>query len=163
MARKLTFRDFAGSNGPFGMEYLYDISDPIGSKSGCTNSPDDVALVQFFLAGYFLTDQDRPLGKLSIDGKFGPMTHYWCLYFKDKMEFGMKKILSDSYNMITQYRSMGISALSSFMLFLNVQYFNSHRSIFNTLEEKTSTFPLSTATSIKRRPSTVNRGVHEYK
>jgi hypothetical protein len=61
---------------------LYSVSHSVGYEQD--NKTDDVMLVQFLLrkiseyAGAY-----RPLGRpLAVDGVFGPLTHYWLIFFE---------------------------------------------------------------------------------
>jgi hypothetical protein len=60
---------------------LYDISGSVGYGK-CVNQKGDVALVQYMLAAIYRKRTMKPLGRMIVDGSFGPMTHYWSLFFQ---------------------------------------------------------------------------------
>src|SRR5262245_42058972 len=63
---------------------LYDVEHSVGYNA--TNHHDDVLLLQFRLKGDFERTGRRPLGHLPLDGIFGPVTHYWLLFFQLKIQ-----------------------------------------------------------------------------
>ena len=45
--------------------------------------------MQYLLVGYYARcGGAKPLGRLTIDGSFGPMTHYWSILFQLQMKQG---------------------------------------------------------------------------
>lgn len=63
------------------LPHLYVVNSAVGY--GCSNRTDDVMLVQFLLREVLGANNKRPLGKLlTVDGSFGPFTHYWMLFFQ---------------------------------------------------------------------------------
>lgn len=67
------------NTGKFAGVSIFDVDHTVGY--GATNRTDDVLLVQFLLKGYFRGHNTPPLGQLAVDGIFGPLTHYWSLFF----------------------------------------------------------------------------------
>lgn len=68
---------------------LYDVDRTVGY--GAVNESDDVLLVQFLLKRYFLRPKLKPLGTMILDGIFGPITHYWLLFFQKSLEHFYKE------------------------------------------------------------------------
>ncbi|TWT04988.1 hypothetical protein [Reyranella sp. CPCC 100927] len=66
---------------------FYDISDPVGiplAPKDTRNPPNhrlDVLLVQYMLNKHYDGASLKPAGTLHADGIFGPMTHYWMMFF----------------------------------------------------------------------------------
>ena len=59
------------------------------------NKPDDVAIVQYLLVGYFRKAKVKPIGTMAVDGVFGAKTHYWSLFFSMLM-------LSEGHDILTE-------------------------------------------------------------
>ncbi|HJQ58613.1 MAG TPA: hypothetical protein VJ890_17010 [Vineibacter sp.] len=77
---------------PPGMEAFYDISHAVGVPlaPGDAGTPPnhrhDVLLIQYMLDKAYEGESLRPMGRMLIDGKFGPITHYWMLFFLVELE-----------------------------------------------------------------------------
>lgn len=70
-------------------KYFYDLDGPVGYAGKCQNLTGDVTLVQYLLAGYYAKcSGGKPLGRLAVDGSFGPMTHYWSIFFQLQVKQG---------------------------------------------------------------------------
>lgn len=135
------------------LTHFYDLSDNIGPLKGAyPNNADDVALVQFFLDDFFFSHPKRPLGKLAIDGVFGPMTHYWCLYFLAMFEDEKAKNLRDKYNFFVAARGFQANSAKNTLIFqLNRSFNNRHPGGFAKLETENPKFPALVKAKLARR------------
>ena len=59
--------------------FFYDVDYVVGYQGN--NLHGDVVLVQFLLKLHYKTIIEKPLGEMICDGKLGPLTHYWLLFF----------------------------------------------------------------------------------
>ncbi len=66
--------------------HIYDLDSSVGLNSDnkhLQNLAPDVMLLQFMFQQTFSGLGIAPPGQpLAVDGKFGPLTHYWILYFQ---------------------------------------------------------------------------------
>jgi hypothetical protein len=115
---------------------FYSVDGAVGIGT-TTNKPEDVALVQYLLLGYFRKASLKPLGSMAIDGVYGAKTHYWSLFFylvvsgKDDFAF----IEKGNFLPKTDAR-FGSSSLSSDMMMwqLNAYFRKTNPSAPNDLE-----------------------------
>ena len=65
---------------------MYDLDAGVGmdlNNEALENRPTDILLLQFMFQQVFAGLGISPPGSaLATDGKFGPLTHYWILYFQ---------------------------------------------------------------------------------
>lgn len=59
--------------------FFYDVDRVVGYNGN--NQFADILLVQFLLKTHYTGVSKAPLGRMVCDGKFGPITHYWLLFF----------------------------------------------------------------------------------
>jgi hypothetical protein len=131
---------------------VYDLDGSVGYGQGCKNLKTDVALVQYLLAGYYAKASKKPLGKLIVDGQFGPITHYWSLFFQldrrakeadnDYIEMGNFLPISDG-----QFGSSIIS-MEKMIVQLNCQFFSVNTHLIGSAE-KDPAFPAILRGTIK--------------
>ena len=62
---------------------FYNLTEAVGL--GCKNTEEDVKVVQFFLSRVYSTEMfkdKKPKGKMTVDGKVGPITRNWITKFQ---------------------------------------------------------------------------------
>ncbi|HJQ58599.1 MAG TPA: hypothetical protein VJ890_16940 [Vineibacter sp.] len=133
------------------MPGIYDLSEPVGISGGRATPPnkrDDVLLVQYFLQSIFKASRVRPLGHMSIDGIYGPMTHYWSLFFMHVVEVlsdGQSNIREEAGNINPFTRNehkFPIGGGDTSMIFqMNYQFWKLHKTTFAHLERDEPTVP----------------------
>lgn len=134
--------------GPFGvpnMTKFYDITNAVGIPNAPGKDPSnppndylDVLLVQYLLEKAYEGDFLRPVGKLLIDGVFGPLTHYWMLFFYVEIESeDANSMLQERGNFVPFVRNITSrfdnDMATSLMGQLNVRVFHKVPQSFATL------------------------------
>lgn len=132
------------------MPGIYDVSDSVGITAGAARPPnqrDDVLLVQYFLQSIYKVAKLRPLGHLAVDGVYGPMTHYWSLFFMHHIELlsdGQTDIYEEGGNIVPFMRNsqrFSGAAGRSMIFQLNYQFWKTHKGTFDHLERDEPTTP----------------------
>src|SRR5262245_56279153 len=80
------------------------------------NQYEDVVLVQYLLKTIFKCFKVKPLGEFHVDGIFGPITHYWLLYFYEFCRFGMENegltFTNTEVGSVASIRNPGVATFS---------------------------------------------------
>ncbi len=135
-----------------GMTRFYDVTEPVGipiapgDPENPANAHLDVLLIQYLLEKYYEGEAFRPAGKLLLDGVFGPLTHYWMLFFYVEMESeDHTTMFQERGNIISWARNgegrFGNNMSDSLIGLLNHGVFTRHRQTFNELPLKDPKFP----------------------
>ena len=135
-----------------GMTKFYDIDNAVGipiAPGDSANPPNnhlDVLLVQYMLDRAYEGETFRPAGKLLIDGIFGPLTHYWMLFFYIELESEVEtsmfaergNFVPFARNALTRFDN---NLAESLIGQLNVRVFNKFPHNFATLTTKDPHMP----------------------
>ena len=135
-----------------GMKSFYDVTNAVGipvAPGDPTNPPNehfDVLLVQYLLEKYYEGEKFRPAGKLLLDGVFGPLTHYWMLFFYVEKERENETTMFQEAGNIVSWAKNGEGLFSNNMGaaligLLNHGVFTRHPEMFNELPAKDPKFP----------------------
>ena len=147
MALKINLRSYKVNTPRKKMDVIFDVNNTLGfmnsDGSRPKNSPGDVALVQYLLKSVYSGGGIKPMGNLTVDGVYGPMTHYWSLFFMHHME--EKKYIDVSEkggNIVPFHQKFHAGNLDNSMIFqLNHEVYERNFATFNDLEAKDSRFP----------------------
>jgi hypothetical protein len=135
-----------------GMTKFYDVTSAVGipiapgDPENPANDYLDVLLIQYLLEKYYEGETFRPAGKLLLDGIFGPLTHYWMLFFYVEMESENEtSMFQERGNIISWARNgegrFGNNMADSLIGLLNHGVFTRHQQTFNELVLKDPKFP----------------------
>ena len=135
-----------------GMKKFYDVTKAVGipiapgDPTNPANEHLDVLLIQYLLEKYYEGAKFRPAGKLLLDGVFGPLTHYWMLFFYVEMEWADETSMFQEAGNIVSWGRNGEGLFNNDMKtaligLLNYGVFTRHRDMFNELPIKDPKFP----------------------
>jgi hypothetical protein len=129
-------------------KYFYLNSGSVGF--GMTNATEDVLLVQYFLSKIYQRNTPKPLGRtLLVDGRFGPITHYWILFFREQVRVA-GGTLKDGSNLDGGSRSIAVvDPWSTTITALNAAYNDLYPDGLTTFLEQ-SDLPVVLKQSFKR-------------
>ncbi|HKU95928.1 MAG TPA: hypothetical protein VJR58_11655 [Vineibacter sp.] len=154
--------DPSGGFNVHGMTKFYDIGNAVGipvAPGDSANPPNerlDVLLVQYMLSRVYEGETFKPTGPLYVDGIFGPLTHYWMLFFYTELESEVEtsmflergNFVPFARNAITRFdNDLGNSLIG----LLNVRMFRKVPNIFATL-----------TTSDPRMPHALKRALDKH-